>query len=30
MRSAPADVLLEEIRQSYAGRVVVSRDLDIF
>ena len=30
MSSAPADVLLEEIRQSYAGRVVVSRDLDIF
>jgi ribonuclease BN (tRNA processing enzyme) len=30
MNSAPADVLLEEIQQSYAGRVVMSRDLDIF
>jgi ribonuclease BN (tRNA processing enzyme) len=30
MRSAPAEVLLEEIRQSYAGHVVVGRDLDIF
>ena len=30
MSSAPADVLLEEIRQSYEGRVVMSCDLDIF
>jgi ribonuclease BN (tRNA processing enzyme) len=35
MGGAPAsayseDVLLDEIRQSYAGRVVMARDLDIF
>jgi ribonuclease BN (tRNA processing enzyme) len=30
MGSASADVLLDEIRQGYAGRVVVGCDLDIF
>jgi ribonuclease BN (tRNA processing enzyme) len=30
MSSASADVLLEEIRQGYAGRVVVGCDLDVF
>ena len=30
MGSASADVLLDEIRQSYKGHVVVGRDLDIF
>jgi hypothetical protein len=30
MGSASADVLLDEIQQSYKGRVVVGCDLDVF